>query len=83
MWKVCFCKKYFESYNKIIINFISLTNDFFFKDDSDDNKNMQGTYDSDDDVTVYGGYFSKKNQNNHVWRNDLDNFLGMCDPPGL
>ena len=26
-------------------------------------------------------FFSKNNQNNHVCRNYLDGFLGMCDPP--
>ena len=26
-------------------------------------------------------FFSKNNQNNHVCRNDLYDFLGMCDPP--
>ena len=28
-------------------------------------------------------FFSKNNQNNHVFRNDSDDFLGMCDPPDV
>ena len=27
--------------------------------------------------------FFKNNQNNHVYNNDLDYFIGMCDPPDV
>ena len=51
------------------------------EDDSDDSDNIQEPHNSDDDVTVDGDFFSKNNQNNHVWSNDSDDFLVMCDPP--
>ena len=79
------CKKWFEEYDQNIINFISLTNENKNnEDDSDDSDNIQEPHDSDDDVTVDGGsFFSKNNQNNHVCSNGSDGFLVMCDPPDV
>ena len=80
MCKICFCKKKFQAYDQTIIDFISLKNENKdSKDNSVNSNNLQEPHDSDDDVTIYGD-FSKNNQNNHVCRNHLDGFLGMCDP---
>ena len=37
----------------------------------------------DDDVTVDGDFVSNINQNNHVFGNYLDTFIGVCDPPDI
>ena len=54
------------------------------KDDSSDSDNLQEPHYSDDNVTVdWDYYYSNNNQENHVWRNYSDDFLGMCDPPDV
>ena len=57
-YSVCFCKKFFEAYDKTIINFISITNE---NEDSKVNfvydKHLQEPHDSDGDVIVEG-YFN-------------------------
>ena len=82
--KICLYKKCFEAYDQTIIYFISPINkNKSSEDDSDDSEDIQQPHDSDDDGTVDGDYFSKNYQNNHLFRNDSDGFLGICDPPGI
>ena len=81
---ICLRKKCFEACYQTIFNLISIANENKnSKENSDDSDDLQKTHDSDDDVTVDGDYFSKNNQNNNVFRNDSDYFLGMCDPPDV
>ena len=57
----CLCKKCFEEYDQTNISFISLTNENKnSKDDYDNDDGLQETQDSDDNVTVDGGYFYKE-----------------------
>ena len=75
------CKEWFESYDQKIIYLISLTNENENCEDySDNDDDTQEPHDSDDDVTVDGDFFRNK-QNNHVCRNGLYDFLGLCGLP--
>ena len=57
-WKVCLCKKLFESYDQTLINFISIINENEnSEDNSNDDNGLQEPHVSDDDVPV-DEYFS-------------------------
>ena len=78
-------KKRLEAYYKTIFNFVSITDENKSHDNNFENdKNLQEPHDSDDDDTIdVDLLFSNNSQNNYACSNDLDDFLGMCDPPGV